>query len=94
MIYVIIIVLISLLIISFVMALRVLSKIKIPQEIARKARRGEKTPVFWGVILFLKEKNVHYSSLSSGSLPDAPELSSECGSSSKSPSKISERMEA
>lgn len=95
MVYIIILVLLLLLIVSFVLALRALARLEIPQEIVAKVKRGEKTPVIWGVILFLKGKTVHYTSSSSESLcPETPEPSSEWGSSSSNPSKISERIEA
>ncbi len=85
-------------VISFILAIRSLSKLEIPVEVIQKIERGERTPAIWGVILFLKGKTVHYSSSksseSSVSSSLTPSVPSTGASSSNKPSRISDRIEA
>lgn len=81
--------LLILFIFSAILAYRSLKELEIPEEIVAKIKKGEKPPKLWGVILFIKGKTVHYSSASasSGLEEEVSDLSS------KSSSKISERMD-
>jgi len=69
MILLIILVLFILLLFSFYLALRSLSELEIPKEILAKIKTGKTIPKYWGVIIFLKDKILHYSSSASSSLP-------------------------
>lgn len=82
MVFFIIIVLILTFFLSFYLALRSLSELEIPDEVIKAVKAGRSPPGFWGVILFLKGKTVHYSSSSSDS--EAPDSSSEAGDSTPS----------
>lgn len=77
------------LLVSFYLAYRSLSELTIPEEILKKISEGKTIPKYWGVIIFLKGKIVHYSSSSSSSLP-ADDTSP---SSSINSSNSSERIE-
>lgn len=97
MIFFIIIAFILIFFLSFYLALRSLSELEIPEEVINAVKLGGKPPGFWGVILFLKGKTVHYSSSSSLLESSEGEASSDTlastSTSTSTPSKSSERIE-
>lgn len=95
MIFFIIIAFVLIFFLSFYLAIRSLSELEVPKEVLNAVRKGEKPPVFWGVILFLKGKTVHYSSSSSSesSSVDSSVEPASTLSSTKTPSKSSERID-
>lgn len=84
--------LIIIFIFSFFLALRTLSELEIPQEIIDQVKQGKKPPKFWGAIIFLKGKIVHYSS-SDSPLSSKPSEKDSSSLSSINSSSSSERIE-
>lgn len=70
--------------ISFILALRSLSELEVPKEVIQGIKQGKKPSKFWGVIIFLKGKTVHYSSLT----PSSEEVASDSSSSNSSKSSL------
>lgn len=97
MIFFIILAFILIFILSFYLALRSLSELEIPKEVIDAVKEGRKAPGFWGVIIFLKGKTVHYSSSSSSDSASEGDSSSDIfdstSSSSRTPSRSSERID-
>lgn len=83
--------LLIILLISFILALRSLSELQVPQEILLKIKQGQSPPKFWGMIIFLKGKILHYYSSSSSKEVSS---NSSLSDSSKNSSTSSDRIEA
>lgn len=64
---VIVIVLVLLFLIAFILAWRKLPELEVPDEVGRALATLSKKRSFWGVIVFFRDKIVHYSSTDSDS---------------------------
>ncbi len=64
------------LLISFFLAVRALSQLKIPNDVLVKLQKGQKPPRFWGVIIFAKKKILHYSSSALNSADSSSSINS------------------
>lgn len=80
------------LIISFLLALRSLSELEVPKEVLERLKKGQPPPKFWGMIVFLKGRVLHYSSSSTVESGASLSASSDDVSSNNSVNS-SERME-
>lgn len=72
-------------VISFYLAFKSLKELEVPKEVLAEIKKGKPAPKFWGIIIFLQGKTLHFSSGASVSGNDE--------SSSSNSSNISERID-